>query len=163
MQVMTQWQTAYYTPAPIVFTASEPQRKTRCDVGKTQNAVLAYLEKHGITEKNELLKNLGMSICRLNNGLHKLGKLIDYEQSGANINRKCSYWAVSNPPRLDQRCASFQAMDFISRNPWCLASEIPPEIIPTPRNKHMCVLTLETAGRLISRVENGRKQYKVAA
>ena len=163
MQIQTIWQPSY---TPSVFAAvhvPKRQRKTRCDVDKTKNAVLAYLEKHGITEKRELLKNLGMSICRLNNGLRKLGKLIDYEQSGANINRKCSYWAVSNPPRMTQRCASFQAMDFISRNPWCYASKIPSEIIPTPRNRHMCVLTLETAGRLISRVENGRKQYKVAA
>ena len=161
MQVIrTIWQPSY---TPLVFAAHAPKIQLRWDVDKTKSIVLDYLEKHGITEKRDLLKNIGMSISRLNHGLHNLGGLIAYEQSGANANRKCSYWAISNPPRLNQRCASFQAMDFISRNPWCYASKIPSEIIPTPRNRHMCVLTLETAGRLISRVENGRKQYKVAA
>ena len=162
MQVSTLWQTAYYTPAPAVFTARKPPRKTRCDIGTTKRIVLAYLEKHGITERRDMLKNLGMSHPKLRHALEKLGSLVEYEQSGAADGRMCHYWAVSNPPRVDQRCASYQALDFIAKNPWSYAADIPEEIIATPRNRHMCVLNLEVSGRLISRVHNGRKQYKVA-
>lgn len=161
MQVATFWQPSY-TPAPVVFTVRKPQRKTRCDIDVTKNTVLAYLKKHGITEKRDLLKNLGMSNPKVRNALAKLGSLVEYEQSGAGDGRMCHYWAVSNPPRVDQRCASYQAWDFISRNPWCKASDIPAEIIPTPRNRHMCVLTLELAGKLVSKVEDKIKLYKVA-
>jgi len=160
MNIQTHWQPAY-TPSTFAMTsASKPQRKTRCDFGATKDIVLAYLEKHGITEKRDMMKNMGMSNSKLRHAIEKLGRLVQYEHSGAGDKRMCHYWATSNPPTVQQRCASYQALDFIAKNPWCYASEIPTEIISESRKKHMCVLTLEVAGKLSSRVQDGRKQYK---
>lgn len=161
MQFQTIWQPSY-TPSVFAMTCdtSRPRRKTRCDIGATKATVLAYLVKYGITEKRDMMKNMGMSNSKLRHALEKLGSLVEYEQSGASTGRMCHYWAVSHPPAIHQRCASYQALDFISKHPWCYASEIPSEIISESRKKHMCVLTLEVAGKLISRVDGKRKQYK---
>lgn len=157
MQISTQWQTAYYTPTVAYI---DPMRRTRCNIIVTKTTVLEYLEKHGITERRTILKNLGMTKSKLGHVLSKLVGLVECEQSGSGAGRTCHYWAKSNPPRLNQRAMSFQAWDFISRTGWVYASEIPDDIIPTPRKRHMCVLNLEVSGKLTSRVHNGRKQYK---
>jgi hypothetical protein len=158
--ICTHWQPAY-TPSTFAMTsASKPQRKTRCDFGATKDIVLAYLEKHGITEKRDMLKNMGMTNSKLRHALEKLSGLIEYEVSGASTGRMVHYWAKSNPPKVQQRCESYQVYAFIVRHPWSYTADIPVEITLTARQKNMCCLTLEVAGKLTSRVKNGRKQYK---
>ena len=156
---MTIWQPSY-TPSGHALQGAKQRRKTRCDVGKTKNMVLSYLEKHGITEKQTMRKALAMTTSRINHGLQNLGDLIAYEHSGAGATRMCHYWAVSHPPRPEQRSKGHQAYLFFLAHPWAGGADLPDSIAAEPRQKHLITITLEKAGKLISRVEKTRKQYK---
>ena len=159
MQFQTIWQPSY-TPSGFA-TSSQPRTecKVRCSKDEAQ-AVLAYLQKHGITEKTDLMKNMGLSSNKLRHAMEPISGLLDHEQSGAGVSRVCRYWAKSHPPAASQRCTSYQVYDWIVRHPWSTASEIPAKLIPVAQKRRMCCLSLVLSGKVISRERGARNEYR---
>jgi hypothetical protein len=152
MQIATHWQSAYTPPGY----AHAPER-----IKKTAKArVFEYLEKHGARAKDDILKDTGLTEAQLRHSIAALRGQVEFEQSGNGKTRTCLYWLTSNPPPTENRCASHRVYEWYKSNPWRPAADIPSDIYSVGGHKHGCVCMLEKLGRLISRVKNGRKQYK---
>lgn len=66
----------------------------------------------------------------------------------------------SHVEAIEKRCGSYRVYEWYRSNPWRPARDIPEDIYAVSGHKHGCVCMLERAGKLISRVQDGRKQYK---
>ena len=154
MQFQTFWQPAY-TPPKFVY----PSNK-RGPVKSGKDFVIEYLEKHGAKSNTELQKALGVTKQQLRYASSRLPGILICEQSGNGKNRVCLYWSANNPPPVSLRCATHRAYEWIKKHPWRPAADIPSDIYPVHKHKHAGVCTMERNGRLISRVKNGKKQYK---
>lgn len=152
MQVQTIWQ-PHYSPTGFA--------RVQVRVKKTIDARLfEYLDKHGAKPKDDILKDTGLTPAQLRHAVALLRDQIEFEQSGGGTTRVCLYWLKDNPPPIEKRCGSHRVHVWYQENPWRAAKEIPDEIYSVGGHKHGCACMLEKAGRLISRVKNGLKQYK---
>ena len=150
--IKTIWQPSYTPPAM--------QYQPKAQMKTSKDRVLAYLGQHGATTSANLCLILGVTKAQLRYASEVFAGTLLCEQSGNGRTRVCLYWVASNPPATSARCATHRAYEWIKKNPWCPAADIPSDIYPVPKHKHAGVCTMERNGRLISRVKNGKKQYK---
>jgi len=150
--ICTHWQPAYTPPG----FAHVPERIKMT----AKDRVFEYLKQHGATLKDDLLKNTSLTDAQVRHAMASLRGQVEFEQSGKGAERTCLYWLTGTTPPDEKRCSSHRVYEWYRANPWKPAKDIPSDIYTVGGHKHGCVCMLEMTGRLISRVKNGKKQYK---
>ena len=150
--IKTIWQPSY-TPVYQVRTIDKSVKRKSV----TKEDVLQYLETNGITTTMQMMKDFGITNSSLRHSLGKLKKdgLVDFERSGKADGRISSYWALSNPPKPSQRCLSYRLVEWFRHNPWAAVKDIPNNFYTEVREIHSMCITLEDAGKLVSRKITG--------
>ena len=152
--ICTHWQPAYTPPGYTHVPARERGMLA------TKQRVYNLLKARGITSKEDILKELYITSSQLRHSMELLKDEVEFEQSGAGALRTCSYWLKGTTPPIEKRCCSYRVHVWFMSHPWRPARDIPEDIYAVSGHKHGCVCMLERAGKLTSRVKNGRKQYK---
>jgi hypothetical protein len=152
--ICTIWQPAYTPPGYGHVPARERSMLA------TKQRVYNLLKARGITSKADIMKELGITISQLRHSMELLKDEVEFEHSGNGALRACSYWLKGTTPPIEKRCKTHRVHVWFQANPWRPARDIPSDIYTANGHKSACVWTLEMSGKLISRVQNGRKQYK---
>ena len=153
--IQTFWQPSYCPPSM--------QYRPKVQTKTSKDFVLEYLEQNGATTSADLCRILGVTKAQLRYASTVFAGTLLNEQSGNGKTRTCLYWVASNAPTTNQRCSTHRAWKWLEQNPWRRGAELPDDIYPIVQHKHAALCTMERDGRLISRVRNGTKQYKVNA
>ena len=144
-------------PGPEVK-PKRPQSPTESP--KPKDIILAHLDKHGPTTGREFRDKFGITRNQLHWATQALAGIIFCEQIGNGANRASLYWSSVRPATLSQRCNTFKTFHFFQQNPWSSVADIPTTLVPR-KGAYTYTCDLERNGKLVSRVRNKLKQYKV--
>ena len=153
------WPKYELTPEP------EPEVKPKrpqipTDSPKPKDIILAHLDQNGPTTGREFRDKFGITRNQLHWATQALAGIIFCEQIGNGANRASLYWSSVRPATLSQRCNTFKTFHFFQQNPWSSVADIPTTLVPR-KGAYTYTCDLERNGKLVSRVRNKLKQYKV--